>query len=115
MADAKASIATLASLPNVVVKLGGLAMAFCKFPSFMSDPAAPSSQLADEWRPHIETCIQAFGPERCMFESNFPVDIGSCDYRTLWNAFKILAKGYGAAEKAAMFGGAATRVYRLEI
>lgn len=109
------SIRTLAALENVVVKLGGLAMVFPNFPSFMSNPAAPSEQLASEWRPYIETCIQAFGPERCMFESNFPVDIGSCDYRTLWNAFKVLVKGYSAEEKTAMFSGTAKRVYRLDI
>ena len=109
------SIRTLASLPNVVVKLGGLAMCFPHFPSFMSDPPAPSEQLAAEWRPYIETCIQAFGPDRCMFESNFPVDIGACDYRTLWNAFKILAKGYSPEEKTAMFSGTAKRFYRLEL
>ena len=65
-------IGELAKLENVVVKLGGLAMCFPHFPSFMSDPPASSEQLAAEWRPYIETCIQAFGPKRCMFESNFP-------------------------------------------
>ena len=109
------AIKTLASLENVVVKLGGLAMCFPHFPSFMSEPPATSEKLADDWRPYIETCIQAFGPKRCMFESNFPVDVGSCDYRTLWNAFKVLAKGYSAEEKTAMFSGTAKRVYRLEI
>ena len=108
------AIKTLATLENVVVKLGGLAMVFPNFPSFMSEPRASSEQLAGEWRPYVETCIQAFGPNRCMFESNFPVDIGSCDYRTLWNAFKVLARGYSAEEKTAMFSGVAKRVYRLE-
>jgi L-fuconolactonase len=108
-------IGELAKLDNVVVKLGGLAMCFPHFPSFMSDPPAASEQLAAEWKPYIETCIQAFGPTRCMFESNFPVDIGSCDYRTLWNAFKVLSIGYSAEDKAAMFGGTAKRVYRLDI
>ena len=111
----KDSIGTLASLPNVVVKLGGLAMCFPNFPSFMSDPPASSEQLAGEWRPYIEACIQAFGPDRCMFESNFPVDIGACDYRTLWNAFKVLARGYSVEEKTAMFSGVAKRVYRLNV
>ena len=110
-----ASIGELAKLENVVVKLGGLAMCFPHFPSFMSDPPASSEQLAAEWRPYIETCIQAFGPRRCMFESNFPVDIGSCDYRTLWNAFKVLADGYSAEDKTALFSGTAKRVYRLDV
>ena len=111
----KANIETLAALPNVFVKLGGLAMVFPGFPSFLSKPAAPSTQLAAEWKPYIETCIEAFGPERCMFESNFPVDLGSCTYDVLWNAFKIIAKGYSADEKTALFSGAASRFYRLAL
>jgi predicted TIM-barrel fold metal-dependent hydrolase len=109
------NIRTLAELPNVNVKLGGLAMAFCNFPSFLSNPPAPSTQLAKEWGPYLETCIEAFGPSRCMFESNFPVDLGSCDYATLWNAFKVFAKTYSADEKADLFAGTASRVYRLEL
>src|SRR6185437_10008313 len=106
------NIGELARSPNVVVKLGGLAMAFCNFPSFLAEPRAPSEQLAREWAPYIEACIGAFGPERCMFESNFPVDMGICTYATLWNAFKRIAAGYTAEEKAALFSGTATRVYR---
>ncbi|MBW8813152.1 MAG: amidohydrolase family protein [Caulobacterales bacterium] len=109
----KANIQDLAKSPNVVVKLGGLAMAFCNFPSFLAEPRAPSEQLAEEWRPYIETCIEAFGPERCMFESNFPVDMGSCSYAVLWNTFKRIAAGASVAEKAALFSKTASRVYRL--
>lgn len=109
------NIRELARSPNVHVKLGGLAMAFCNFPSFLAEPRASSEQLAAEWRPYVETCIEAFGADRCMFESNFPVDMGSCDYTTLWNAFKRLAAGASAEEKAGLFAGVAKRVYRLEI
>ena len=109
-----ANIRKLAELPHVNVKLGGLAMAFCNFPSFLSDPPAPSTQLAAEWKPYVEACIEAFGVDRCMFESNFPVDLGSCTYPVLWNAFKVIAKGYSADEKTALFSGTARRVYRLE-
>ena len=108
-------IRALAALPRVSVKLGGLAMPFCGFPSFMSDPPAPSSQLAAEWRPYVETCVEAFGTERCMFESNFPVDLGSCAYDVLWNAFKIIAAGASAQEKANLFSETARRTYRLEL
>ena len=108
------NIKELAKSPNVHVKLGGLAMAFCNFPSFLAEPRAPSTQLAAEWGPYIEACIEAFSAERCMFESNFPVDMGSCDYATLWNAFKHIAKGASTAEKTALFSGTATKVYRLE-
>jgi predicted TIM-barrel fold metal-dependent hydrolase len=109
------NIRELAKSPNVAVKLGGLAMAFCNFPSFLSEPPASSAQLAEEWRPYVETCIEAFGVERCMFESNFPVDRGAADYATLWNAFKRIAAGYSADEKTALFSGVATRVYRLDL
>ena len=111
----RANIGKLAALPNVTVKLGGLAMAFCNFPSFLATPPAPSTQLAAEWKPYIEACIEAFGVNRCMFESNFPVDLGSCSYAVLWNAFKHLAKGYSADEKTALFSGTAKRVYRLAV
>ncbi|WP_394763923.1 amidohydrolase family protein, partial [Phenylobacterium sp.] len=107
------NIRELAKSPNVVVKLGGLAMAFCNFPSFLAEPRAPSEQLAREWAPYIEACIEAFGPERCMFESNFPVDMGACTYPVLWNAFKRIAQGYSQGEKTALFSGTATKVYRL--
>jgi L-fuconolactonase len=109
------NIRKLAALPNVSVKLGGLAMAFCKFPSFLQSPPASSTQLAAEWKPYIETCIEAFGARRCMFESNFPVDLGSCTYPVLWNAFKVLARNYSPDEKSALFSGTAQRVYRLKI
>ena len=108
------NIRELAKSPKVVVKLGGLAMAFCNFPSFLAEPRAPSTQLAAEWGPYIETCIEAFGADRCMFESNFPVDMGACSYATLWNAFKRIAAGCSADEKTALFSGTATKVYRLE-
>ena len=109
------AIRELAKSPKVQVKLGGLAMVFPGFSSFLSDPPASSEQLAAEWKPYVETCIEAFGVERCMFESNFPVDIGSCTYDVLWNAFKVLARGCSPTEKTALFSGTATKVYRLEL
>jgi L-fuconolactonase len=109
------NIRELAKSPKVFVKLGGQANVFSGFPSFMSDPPASSSQLAAEWKPYFEICIDAFGPQRCMFESNFPVDIGSCDYQVLWNAFKRIAAGYSADEKTSLFSGAASNFYRLKL
>ncbi len=100
---------------NVHVKLGGLAMPFGGFEGFMSPEALPSERLATLWRPYIETCIEAFGPARCMFESNFPVDLGTCSYATLWNAFKRIAAGASAADKHALFAGTAAAVYRLPL
>jgi L-fuconolactonase len=72
-----------------------------------------SEELAAAWRPYIETCIEAFGPERCMFESNFPPDKQSGGYTELWNAFKHITSGASAAEKAALYSGTAARIYRL--
>ena len=89
-------------------------MVFPGFDSFMSQPPASSEQLATEWRPYIETCIEAFGPKRCMFESNFPVDKGSYSYGVFWNACKLLVKGASASEKADLFAGSAQRFYRLK-
>ena len=106
-----ADMRALAACPNVVMKVGGLAMPFAGFDSFMADPAA--EQLAAEWRPYIEIAIAAFGADRCMFESNFPVDRGTCDYTTLWNALKLVSADASEAEKTALFSGTAARVYRL--
>jgi predicted TIM-barrel fold metal-dependent hydrolase len=63
----------------------------------------------------VETCVEAFGVERCMFESNFPVDKRSCSYAVLWNAYKRLAAGCSAAEKSALFFETAKKVYRLDV
>ena len=109
------SIAELARCPNVNVKLGGLGMHTIGF-DFHARARPPTSQeLAQAWKPYIETCIAAFGVERAMFESNFPVDKATCSYGVLWNAFKRVTTTCSAAEKAALFSGTASRVYRLAI
>ena len=111
----KASIQDVAKCDNVVVKLGGLAMCLLGY-DFHRRPQPPSSEeLAAAWRPYVETCIEAFGPERCMFESNFPPDKGQCSYQVIFNTFKRLASQYSEAEKTALFSGTAKDVYRLEI
>ena len=103
----------LAACANVTVKLGGLGMQIGPIGQWAWPEPPGSQQIADAWRPWIETCIEAFGPQRCMFESNFPVDRLSTGYAVLWNAFKRLAAGASADEKAALFSGTARRVYRL--
>jgi L-fuconolactonase len=108
-----ASIRNLAKCDNVSVKLSGLGLPFAQFGSFMSTPPVSSLQLANEWRPYVETCIEAFGVQRCMFASNFPVDSTVGSYAVLWNAFKRTVAGASAAEKTALFSGTATRVYAL--
>jgi L-fuconolactonase len=107
-------IKSLSQSGNVAVKLGGLGLPFGGFRSYIRSPCATSSELASEWAPYIETCIEAFGAQRCMFESNFPVDSAACSYPVLWNAFKRIASGASGEEKTALFSGTATRVYRLE-
>ena len=109
------SIVDLAGCPNVQVKLGGLGMPVMGFGFHERETPPTSAELAAAWRPYVETCIEAFGVGRCMFESNFPVDKVSCGYAVLWNAFKRLAQGGSPAEKAALFGGTARRVYRLDL
>jgi predicted TIM-barrel fold metal-dependent hydrolase len=111
----KASIQEIAKCPNVVVKLGGLAMRLLGY-DFHQRPRPPSSEeAAAAWRPYIESCIEAFGPGRCMFESNFPPDKGQCSYQVIFNAFKRIAAPYSEAEKTALFSKTATEVYRLGI
>ena len=105
------SIQTLARYPNLHVKLGGLGMPICGFGFETRPDPVPSTELAAAWRPYFETCIEAFGPQRCMFESNFPVDRVSCSYRAVWNAFKHIAAGSSADEKAALFHQTAAAFY----
>ena len=109
----RSDIQALAGCDNVMLKLGGLGMRINGF-RFHHRQVPPSSQdLADAWRPYVETGIEAFGPARCMFESNFPVDKISGSYAIYWNAFKRLAAGASAEEKAALFRDTAKRFYRL--
>jgi predicted TIM-barrel fold metal-dependent hydrolase len=111
----RASIRKVATCENVVVKLGGLAMRLPGF-GFDEPPRPPSSeQAAAAWRPYMETLIEAFGPKRCMFESNFPPDKGQCSYQVIFNAFKRIATPYSETEKTALFSGTATDFYRLQL
>jgi L-fuconolactonase len=112
-AEWSGSIRALGACSNVYVKLGGLGMRMFGFDVQAQELPPTSERLAELWRPYLETCIAAFGVERSMFESNFPVDKTSCSYRALWNAFKRVASGCSAAEKAALFSGTAAKFYRL--
>ena len=111
----KTSIQEIAKCRNVVVKLGGLAMKLLGY-DFHLRPRPPSSEdAAAAWRPYIETCIEAFGPERCMFESNFPPDKGQCSYQVIFNAFKRIAAPCSEPEKTALFSKTAADFYRLKL
>jgi predicted TIM-barrel fold metal-dependent hydrolase len=110
----RAALRELAACPNVMLKLGGQAMPIRGW-TFDSQQLPPSSgELATAWRPVMETCIEAFGADRCLFESNFPVDKGMCGYVPVWNAFKRIAAACSETEKAALFHGTALRFYRLD-
>lgn len=104
----------LARFPNVSVKLGAFGQ---PMRGFTYDAAGPlsSEALARTWAPWIETCVEAFGADRCMFESNFPIDWITCSYRLLWNAYKRAVGGASPTERAALFHAAAARIYRLEL
>lgn len=104
----------LAHQPNVFIKLGGLQMDINGFG--WHDRATPpgSEELADATRPYHDHCIAQFGADRCMFESNFPVDNLSCSYHVLWNSFKRIAADASEADKARLFHDTAATVYRLD-
>jgi L-fuconolactonase len=113
MAAWRADIAAVAACPNVVIKLGGLGMPRFGFGYHTRTTPVGSEELAADLAPLLTYCIEQFGPERCMFESNFPVDKVSYSYNVLFNAFKRLSAGYSVSERAAMFHDTATRVYRI--
>lgn len=110
-ADWRRSIAAIAQCPNVVVKLGGLGMPLCGM-GWVGNPPS-SSELAAVTAPYYLYCIEKFGVERCMFESNFPVDKASYSYVVLWNSFKRMTQDFSRTERAALFHDTAARVYRL--
>lgn len=113
MAEWERGMQALAERPNVFMKIGGMGMPLFGF-GFEHWPKPPgSAELAEAWRIYIETSIDAFGTNRCMFESNFPVDKQSTSYASLWNAFKLVSKGWSQQERADVFFGTACRVYRL--
>ncbi len=108
-----ASMKALAAHENVYVKVGGLGQAINGL-GFEKMAEPPSSEtVANASRPYVETCIEAFGTRRCMFESNFPPDKAGFSYAVYWNACKRLTKGASATERADLFAGTATRFYRL--
>ena len=113
-ADWSARMARIAERPNVRLKLGGLAMRVNGFDFHEADRPPPSSRLVEAWGPYMLHCIELFGPARCMFESNFPVDKGMVDYVALWNAYKRMTAGFSEGERKALFHGTAASTYRLD-
>ena len=111
----KEGVAAVAQCPNIVMKLGGIGQPRYGFDWHTYDIPIGSEELAEGLAPFMNYCIEQFGPDRCMFESNFPPDKVSYSYNTLFNAFKRLSKDYSATERAALFHDTATRVYRIDV
>ena len=111
----RVGIAAVAACPNVVVKLGGLGMPRIGFGWHAREVPIGSEELAVAMSPWLTYCIEQFGPDRCMLESNFPPDKVSFSYNVMYNAFKRLSKGYSADERVAMFHDTAARVYRIDL
>ena len=121
IAQWQACIDSIAGCPNAVMKCGGAQqrVGLDWEPPFhmhqRQDGPLGSEELCELLYPFYRYVIEAFGPERCMFESNFPVDKECVSYRTLWNLMKRIARRTGLSdnEKASIFSGTAARVYRL--
>ncbi len=113
-ADWQKGIAAVAAHENVVVKLGGFGNLISGYDWHQRAIPPASAEVAQTIEPWLTYCVEQFGPSRCMFESNFPVDKASYAYTTVWNAFKRLTRDYSETEQAAMFQGTALRAYRLQ-
>jgi len=105
----------LARRENVYCKIGGLGMPMWGLGFDLRAEPTGYLELASAWKPYIDTAIEAFGPRRCMLESNFPPDGASCGYVPLWNAFKHVVRDFSDEEKAALFHGTAARIYQIEL
>ncbi len=115
LATWRRGIAAVAECPNVTLKLGGMGMPRLGFDWHARSKPAGSEELAETMAPYMHYCIEQFGPDRCMFESNFPPDKMPYSYNVMYNAFKRLSKGYSAGERASMFHDTAARVYRISV
>ena len=106
-------IAALSTCPNVAVKLGGVGSTRSGYDWHERSVQPESVELANAMAPYFDFCIEKFGVQRCMFESNFPVDKSSYSYVSIWNAFKRITQSYSLDERKALFHDTAARVYRL--
>ena len=114
LATWRRGIAAVAECHNVNLKLGGIGMPRMGFDWHARVLPIGSEDLAASFAPIISYCIEQFGPDRCMFESNFPVDKVSFSHHVLFNAFKRFSKSYSASERAALFHDTAVRAYRIK-
>jgi predicted TIM-barrel fold metal-dependent hydrolase len=111
--DWSRGIAELGNCHNVAVKLGGVGSLRSGYDWHRRAAKPSSSELAEVLRPYFEHCIESVGVDRCMFESNFPVEKASNSYVNLWNAFKRITERYTPSERAALLHDTAARIYRM--
>ena len=111
----RAGLRDVSRRQNVICKIGGLGMPLWGFGFESRSDAVGYPELASAWRPYVETALEAFGPRRCMMESNFPPDRRSCGFTALWNALKHIVRDCSASEKAALFRNTAAGVYRIDV
>ena len=113
----RSGMSQLAGCPNTAVKLGGIGMDSYLFRTGWSSRARPpgSDDVVAWWGDDIRWCIDTFGPSRCMFESNYPVDRDAIGYTVSWNGFQKIAADYTDDEQDELFSGTAARVYRLNL
>jgi predicted TIM-barrel fold metal-dependent hydrolase len=110
----RTGLTALATCANTVLKLGGIGMDFVFGTGWSAGARPPASdEVVERWGDDVRWCIDTFGPSRCMFESNYPVDRNSLGYTVLWNSFQKMATSYSEAEQHALFAGTAARVYRI--
>ena len=114
-ADWKRRITAVAACDNVVLKVGGLNMKFAGVSAIGLNRPRTSIENAEAQRDYIMAAIEAFGPARCMFMSNFPVDMKGISYTVLWNVFKIVTQGFSAQERSDMFANVAARTYEIHL
>jgi predicted TIM-barrel fold metal-dependent hydrolase len=112
--DWKKGMSALAACRNVFVKVGGIGMDIFGFEWSRRDTPPDSATLAEAVKPYLEWCVEKFGADRCMFESNFPVDKNAFSYTDIWNAFKRVTDGYSPDERRALFYDSAAKAYRLD-
>ena len=115
-ADWRTAIQSAAACENIVLKVGGIGMDNVHGTGWTDLEAPPSSEeVAEYFGDDVRFCIDTFGPDRCMFESNFPVDRACLPYAVLWNALQIMAADYSDAEQSALFASTAARTYRIDV
>jgi len=110
----RVNMAEVGKRPNIALKVGGLGLHHFGFGYERMEQRPSGELLARLWRDYFDVAVDAFGPARCIAESNFPPDKHGFSYAAFWNALKILSSGFSQEERDSLFHGAASRIYRLD-